>query len=96
MGMVRWFLSVRKLVNRRFHSLPEVKGKTWVSSWPSREIFKRRKGKSMFYKHIEFLLNRKNSINGVLYKKDPTIMTWEIAMSQEPSPTKTKWHSMLD
>jgi len=59
---------------------PEVNGKTWGEFMAfSGRFLNDEKAKSMFYKHIEFLLNRKNSINGVLYKEDPTIMTWEIA-----------------
>lgn len=35
--------------------------------------------KKAFLEHIKFMLNRKNSINGIPYKQDKTIMAWEVA-----------------
>ncbi len=39
--------------------------------------------------YIEMLLNRKNTINGKLYREDPTIMAWQLA--NEPRPRKGKF-----
>ncbi len=78
---------------------PEVKGKTWgeFMSFSGRFLHDE-KAKSMFYKHVEFLTNRRNSINGIAYKDDPTIMTWEIA--NEPrafsNENKTLFISWID
>ncbi len=33
----------------------------------------------MYNDHVAFILNRKNSINGVEYKNDPTVMSWQLA-----------------
>lgn len=35
-----------------------------------------------FYKHIEFMLSRTNTLTGQLYSEDPTIMSWQL--SNEP------------
>ena len=35
--------------------------------------------KNAFLEHIKFMLNRKNSVNGIPYKQDKTIMAWEVA-----------------
>ena len=35
--------------------------------------------KNSFLEHIKFMLNRKNSVNGIPYKQDKTIMAWEVA-----------------
>ena len=35
--------------------------------------------KKAFLEHIKFMLNRKNSVNGIPYKQDKTIMAWEVA-----------------
>ncbi len=36
----------------------------------------------MYRDHVKFIINRTNSISGVAYKKDPTIMSWQL--SNEP------------
>ncbi|KAI8471837.1 MAG: glycoside hydrolase superfamily [Monoraphidium minutum] len=33
---------------------------------------------SMFQDHVKFMVNRKNSINGRVYKADPTILSWNV------------------
>lgn len=38
----------------------------------------------MFKAHISHVLNRRNTVNGRLYKEDATIMTWQLA--NEPQP----------
>ena len=52
--------------------------------------------KEAFLKHINVVLNRKNSISGIKYTEDPTIMAWQVA--NEPriwnvpnEPAFTKW-----
>jgi mannan endo-1,4-beta-mannosidase len=48
----------------------------------SKQFYFNEKAQNMMYNHIEKVINRKNSITGVLYKKDPTIMAWQL--SNEP------------
>ena len=36
------------------------------------------KAKAFFKDYIKFVLNRANSLDGVVYKDDPTIMAWEL------------------
>ena len=46
-----------------------------TESWASGNFFDGA-AKSMYKKNIKAILNRKNTINGKLYKNDPTIMAW--------------------
>ncbi|KAJ1541917.1 hypothetical protein HK096_009797, partial [Nowakowskiella sp. JEL0078] len=39
-------------------------------------------------KHIELIINRKNTVNGKLYKEDPTIFAWQLANEPQTPP---KW-----
>ena len=52
------------------------------------------KAMDLFNKHLETVINRKNSISNIDYKNDPTIMAWELA--NEPRgvdniPAFSKW-----
>ncbi len=38
----------------------------------------------LFRRYVRHLLNRRNTVNGVLYREDPTIMSWQLA--NEPRP----------
>jgi mannan endo-1,4-beta-mannosidase len=45
----------------------------------SAQFYSNQKAVDLFNDHIEFIVNRRNSISGELYKDDPTIMAWELA-----------------
>jgi mannan endo-1,4-beta-mannosidase len=42
-------------------------------------FYSNEKANTLFRNHIEFIVNRKNSVNGAQYREDPTIMSWELA-----------------
>ena len=44
----------------------------------SSQFFSNTKAQKLFKQHLKVLLNRKNSITGILYKDDPTIMAWQL------------------
>ena len=48
-------------------------------SFYTSRFYKLKKAKTLYWNHIEKLVSRKNSINGKLYKDDPTIMAWQLA-----------------
>jgi mannan endo-1,4-beta-mannosidase len=50
------------------------------------QFYSNKKAVALFNDHVEFVLNRENSISGVRYKNDPTIMAWELA--NEPRGVK--------
>lgn len=45
----------------------------------SARFFKNKKALDAYYQHVEFIVNRINSISGIPYKDDPTIMSWQLA-----------------
>jgi mannan endo-1,4-beta-mannosidase len=59
---------------------PETKGHTWSEFMAFSGNFLRCTDcQEMFRNHIKYMLSRTNSITGVSYAHDPTIMTWELA-----------------
>jgi mannan endo-1,4-beta-mannosidase len=59
---------------------PETKGHTWSEFMTfSGNFLKCSDCQHMFRNHIQYMLSRANSITGVSYANDPTIMTWELA-----------------
>jgi len=60
---------------------PDVLG---GSSWDdfigySESFYGNRKAIHLYYDFLKFIINRKNSISGIDYKNDPTIMAWQLA-----------------
>jgi mannan endo-1,4-beta-mannosidase len=45
----------------------------------SSQFYSNQKAVELFNDHLEFIINRKNTVSGVAYKNDPTIMAWELA-----------------
>jgi mannan endo-1,4-beta-mannosidase len=42
-------------------------------------FYSNEKAMNMFNDHLKVVINRKNSITGILYREDPVIMSWELA-----------------
>ncbi len=51
----------------------------WTYMEFASKFYTNRKAKKTFRLHLKKIINRTNSITGVAYKNDPTIMAWEIA-----------------
>ncbi|EPQ28939.1 uncharacterized protein PFL1_03739 [Pseudozyma flocculosa PF-1] len=49
------------------------------------QIYTNQKAEQIYKKHIETVLNRRNTVNGRLYKDDATIMTWQLANEPQPA-----------
>jgi len=58
---------------------PPAEGGTWNGFQEfSSQFYSNEKATKLFDDHINFIVNRKNPINGKLYKEDPTIMSWQL------------------
>lgn len=59
---------------------PQDEGNSWDDFTNySRLFYSNKVAQKMMYNHIEKVINRKNTITGKPYKKDPTIMAWQLA-----------------
>jgi mannan endo-1,4-beta-mannosidase len=50
----------------------DLAGKTRGSFWTDEDV------KADFKHFLDFVLNRKNTVNGLLYKEDPAILAWQL------------------
>lgn len=55
----------------------------------SARFFKNKTAQAAYFKHLEVIINRTNSINDIPYKADPTIMAWQLA--NEPRAIISNW-----
>lgn len=44
----------------------------------SSSFFSHKKANRLYRKHLKFMINRENTVNGLKYKEDPTIMAWQL------------------
>jgi len=51
--------------------------------------------KQMFRKYIKYVITRTNTITGIKYYNDPTIMAWELANEPRPNPHSLKDTTLL-
>jgi len=55
----------------------------------SARFFKNKAAQAAYFKHLEVIINRTNSISNIPYKQDPTIMSWQLA--NEPRAIISNW-----
>lgn len=59
---------------------PQEEGTSWTNfSDYSKQFYTNEKAQQMMFDHIKKVIHRKNTITGKVYKKDPTIMSWQLA-----------------
>ena len=69
---------------------PPAEGGKWLKYLKfSAQFFNNKKAKALYDSHVQHIVNRRNSISGVLYKDDPTIFSWQLA--NEPRPILNSW-----
>jgi mannan endo-1,4-beta-mannosidase len=54
--------------------------------YQSAAFYTNKKANELFYRYIRTLVERENSISGVVYRNDPTIMSWQLANEPRPAP----------
>ena len=73
------------------------RGGSWTGLMAqSARFYSNEKAQEIFRDYIEMLINRKNTVNGLEYKSDPTIMTWELANEPRPGPNGRQGERNLD
>jgi len=64
---------------------PPAKDGKWLKYMRySASFFKNKSAQQLYLNHLKKIINRRNSITGISYKNDPTIMSWQLA--NEPRP----------
>ena len=64
---------------------PPAKNGKWLKYMRySASFFKNQPAQQLYLNHLRKIINRRNSITGISYKNDPTIMSWQLA--NEPRP----------
>lgn len=59
---------------------PQDEGYSWGEFTDySKQFYINKKAQKLLNKHLKKTIQRKNSITGILYKNDPTIMAWQLA-----------------
>ena len=65
--------------------LPTMAGGDWGAFMRmSARLYTTPAANQLYLDYVSHLINRRNTVNGRLYREDPTIMTWELA--NEPRP----------
>ncbi len=75
---------------------PNPGGDWWKFQNFSAQFYSNEKAVEMFNNHLRFIVNRKNSITGKLYKEDPTIFSWELGNEPRGVTNKTAFLSWVD
>lgn len=73
---------------------PAVEWKDYIAF--SSRFYANENAQIRYRKYIETLLNRKNTISGIAYKNDPTIMAWQLANEPRPNPVGEIEQSIAD
>lgn len=56
----------------------------------SAQFYDHQKANDLFRQYLAKLINRKNTFNGLRYRDDPTIMSWQLANEPRPMPTEDR------
>lgn len=65
---------------------PDLTGRFWEFMHLSGSFYDDKKAMTMFNNYIIYITERINTINGVAYANDPSIMAWELANEPRPHP----------
>ncbi len=69
---------------------PPAAGGKWLKYMKyAAQFFSNKKAQTLYNNHIRHIVNRQNSISGILYREDPTIFSWQLA--NEPRPVLNNW-----
>jgi mannan endo-1,4-beta-mannosidase len=75
---------------------PHPGGDWWKFQNFIAQFYSNEKAVELFNDHVRFIVNRRNSITGKLYKEDPTIFSWELANEPRGVNNQTDFLSWVD
>ena len=69
------------------HAFDTTKIEVWYRTITVHGLFySNDSAQELYNKYVRFIVNRKNKFNGLLYKNDPTIMSWQLSNEPRPGP----------
>ncbi len=74
---------------------PDVSGNWHGFMTYSAGFYYNRRAKELYDQYLNYVINRKNTINNKLYYNDPVIMAWELANEPRPHPQSLKNSELL-
>ena len=60
------------------------------------EFYRNKKAWELYFNYLEHVIDRINTVTGVAYNEDPTIMAWQLANEPRPHPAADKTPSHLE
>ncbi|MFK7980961.1 MAG: mannanase [Saprospiraceae bacterium] len=75
---------------------PPADGGKWLKYMNfSARFFKNKAAQAAYFKHLEVIINRTNSISTIPYKADPTIMAWQLANEPRAIVSNRKYRKWI-
>lgn len=74
------------ITGEQYPSPADPKFGYWGLMTTSGRFYTNEPANALFQTYLNILINRKNTINGRLYKEDPVIMSWQLANEPRPYP----------
>lgn len=75
---------------------PNPGGDWWKYQVFASQFYSNEKAVRLFDDHLRFIVNRKNSITGKLYKEDPAIFSWELGNEPRGVTNQTDFVAWVD
>ncbi|MCI5058708.1 MAG: beta-mannanase [Flavobacteriales bacterium] len=75
---------------------PPAENGSWLEYTKyTQKFFNNDSAQQLFKNHIKLIINRTNTVNGIKYQNDPTIMSWQLANEPRSLTTRKKYFKWI-